>query len=95
MENIAKMEMLALREAAIEKHRHGERLTLEETALAIWKPGIEAKPMSIMGVQKIEKRALAKLREELKKYGITSLADILPEPRLHPEDFAMSSKRED
>ena len=90
------MELLAIREAAIEKHRHGERLTLEETALAIWKPDVEAKPMSIMGVQKIEKRALAKLREELKKrYGITSLSDILPEPRLHPEDFAMSSKKED
>ena len=66
------------RQLALEKHRCGEHLTLDETALAMWDPSREKKPMSVMGIQKIEMRALAKLRAAVaKRYGWKSLDDVL------------------
>lgn len=67
---------LAMKEAAIKKHAAGEALTLEETATAMWNPEIENQPMSAMGILKIERRALEKLKKKLSEFGITSLDDI-------------------
>ena len=69
--------LLQQREIAIAKHLSGELLTLDETALAIWNPKVEAKPMTRMGMQKFEKRILAKLRLALRKYGIHDLSDVI------------------
>ena len=71
---------MQLKKEALQKRLAGTRLTLEETAVAIWNPKTEPKPMTCMGVLKIEQRALAKLRSALKKYGIKDLSDVL-EPR--------------
>ena len=71
---------LQLRKEAFMKKANGERLTLEETAVAIWDPDTEKQPMTCMGVLKIEKRALDKLKEQLKKYGINDLSDVF-EPK--------------
>ena len=68
----------------------GERLTLEETAVAIWDPDTEAHPMTCMGVLKIEKRALDKLKEQLKKYGINDLSDVF-EPKAREYGKPVSS----
>lgn len=76
----AKETLLVLKKNAICKHKNGEALTLEETALAIWKPDVEKKPLSAMGVLKIERRALDKLKLAFKKYGIYNLDDIF-DPR--------------
>ena len=62
---------------ALKKYASGERLTLEETALAIWDPATQKKPMTTMGILKIEKKALAKLKIGLKKYGINDISDVL------------------
>ena len=75
-----KNDLLKLKEIALAKHKAGKRLTLEETAVAIWDPESGKKPMTCMGIQKIEKRALDKLRLALKKYGINDLSDIF-EPK--------------
>lgn len=58
------------------KHMTGNRLTLEETALAMWDPKTEEKPMSPMGILKIERRALEKLKKAFKKLGVNSFDDI-------------------
>ena len=71
---------LKQKEIALAKHKAGKRLTLEETALAIWDPDSSKKPMTCMGIQKIEKRALEKLRVALKRYNINGLSDII-EPK--------------
>ena len=71
---------LKLKEDALAKAKAGNRLTLEETALAIWDPESGKKPMTCMGIQKIEKRALDKLKAALNKYGINDLSDII-EPK--------------
>ena len=65
---------------ALAKHKTGEYLTLEETAVAIWDPEKEKHPMTCMGVLKIEQRALQKLKIALKKYGINDLSDVI-EPK--------------
>lgn len=75
-ESKSKDHWAVLRREAIAKHKRGNCLTLEETALAIWNPLTERRPMTCMGVLKIEKRALAKLKEQLGKYGINSLSDV-------------------
>lgn len=72
----SKVAMLEHKKRCIKKHEAGECLTLEETAYAIWDPAHEAKPMSPMGILKIERRALAKLKAELAKYGIKNLDDV-------------------
>lgn len=71
----SKESMLAFRDACLKKHEDGERLTLEETAFALWNPETEDKPMTPMGVLKIERRALEKVKLALKKYGINNLDD--------------------
>ena len=67
---------LKLKEEALRRHKSGEPLSLEETSLAIWNPEIEDYPMTSMGILKIEKRALAKLKIALKKKNIVGLDDL-------------------
>ena len=69
-------EMLSFMKQCIKKHKDGKPLTLDETAFAVWDPETQAKPMSPMGILKIERRALEKLKIELKKYGINNLDDV-------------------
>ena len=64
---------------AIEAYLLGKPLTLEQTAVALWH--IEGrktkKPLTKMGVLKIEQGALAKMKQGMLKYGITQLDDVL------------------
>ena len=69
-------EMIGIRNLALKKHANGKALTLEETALAIWDPNSRKKPMTTMGLLKLERRALAKLKTKLKEYNIDSLDDL-------------------
>ena len=69
--------LLQQKEIALAKHASGELLTLDETALAIWDPKTEKKPMTRMGMLKFEKRILEKLRKALFKYGIRNLSDVI------------------
>lgn len=67
---------LSLREqedAVILKYINGEPLTLEETALAMWMyDGRKTKkPMTRMGMLKMEQRIMLKLRKACDKVGIT------------------------
>ena len=71
---------LKLKNEALKKHKAGERLTLEETAVAIWNPKTERQPITCMGVLKIEKRALAKIKAKLRADNIRSLDDVF-EPK--------------
>lgn len=71
---------LQMKREALQKRANGDRLTLEETACAIWDPKKDSHPMTCMGVLKIEKRALEKLKIALKKYNINDISDII-EPR--------------
>ena len=82
--------LLQQREIALAKRASGELLTLDETALAIWNPETEAKPMTRMGMQKFEKRILAKLRQALLKYGIRSLSDVIETRRMPLLDKRLS-----
>lgn len=76
-QNRASLEdMLAFKKQCLRKHKEGKCLTLDETAFAVWDPENQAKPMSPMGVLKIERRALEKLKSELKKYNINNLDDV-------------------
>lgn len=67
---------LEFKKDALLKHAEGKPLTLEETAAAIWNPEAEDRPMTAMGVLKIEKKALAKLKSKLKEINITGLDDL-------------------
>lgn len=70
-------EQIKFRETCIAKYKSGERLTLEETAYAIWNPELEKKPMTSMGIYKIEQRALQKLKSALSsRCGINQLDDV-------------------
>ena len=64
---------------AIATYLSGKPLTLEQTAVALWH--IEGrktkKPMTKMGVLKIEQGAMLKMRQGLAKYGITKLDDVM------------------
>jgi len=64
------------RKVYIEMHKKGEKLTVEQTRLAIWDPETEEKPLTKMAVLKIEQRALAKLKTKLASLGINSLDDV-------------------
>ena len=64
------------RKVYIEMHRKGQKLTVEQTRLAIWDPETEEKPLTKMAVLKIEQRALAKLKTKLASLGINSLDDV-------------------
>lgn len=68
--------MLKFKEQCLKKHADGKSLTLDETAFAIWNPEREEKPMTPMGILKIERRACEKLKSKLKNYGIKSLDDV-------------------
>ena len=72
----SKEAMLKFKERCLKKHGSGKSLTLDETAFAIWDPDTQEKPMTPMGILKIERRALEKLKSELKKYGIKNLDDV-------------------
>ena len=74
-------EWLAEKKIVLRRHAAGERLTLDETALAIWNPKERPYPMTSMGILKIEKQALDKLKTQLKKYNINNLDDIF-DPKL-------------
>lgn len=78
---MTKDEMLNLKKEAIRKHKAGEYLALDETAYAMWNPEHEPKPMTAMGILKIERRALDKLKLKLKsRYNVNGLDDIF-DPR--------------
>ena len=64
------------RKVYLEMHHKGQKLTVEQTRLAIWNPETEAKPLTKMAVLKIEQRALAKLKTKLASLGIKSLDDV-------------------
>lgn len=57
-------------------HKHGQRLSAEQTRFAIWDPKTEAKPLSKTAIMKIEARALAKLKKAFAKYNIHSVSDV-------------------
>lgn len=64
------------REIYLEMHRKGIPLTIEQTRLCIWNPETQDKPLSKMAVQKIEEKALAKLKVKLAELGIKNLDDV-------------------
>lgn len=64
------------RKVYLEMHRKGQPLTISQTAIAIWNPETEAKPLTKMAILKIEQRALEKLRAKMKELGIKGLDDI-------------------
>lgn len=72
-----KLSLKEQEDAVILKYMNGEPLTLEESALALWMyDGRKtAKPMSRMGMLKLEQRIMAKLRKACEKYGV-SVADL-------------------
>ena len=77
------------RKVYLEMHRKGQKLTVEQTRLAIWNPETEAKPLTKMAVLKIEQRALAKLKTKLASLGIKSLDDVFSPNR---EDAVQASE---
>lgn len=83
-------EWLRYKKDVLIKHASDETLTLEETAAAIWDPDKTDKPMTAMGVYKIEQRALKKLRDALAQLGIKSLGDAITSRAETPEymDYA-------
>lgn len=76
-----KEELIQAKRIALIKHSNGEPLTLEETALAIWDPETSKRPMSNMGVLKIQNKALDKLKAALKKYNIHGIDDMFSPKR--------------
>lgn len=73
--------------AALRKAMNGERLTFEETAFAIWDIDKEARPMSPMGICKLQKRILEKCNDKLSKVGIKSSDDVF-----EPKDREVAKK---
>jgi len=71
--------------------RSSEMLSLEESAVALWmiEGRKRSKPMTKMGLLKIEQQALLKIRLGLAKYGIKSLDDVLD---THKGRKALSTK---
>lgn len=63
---------------AIATYMLGKPLTLDQAAVALWH--IEGrktkKPMTKMGLLKVEQNALLKMKQGLAKYGITKLDDV-------------------
>lgn len=73
------------RKVYLEMHKRGIPLTAEQTAVALWNPEKEAKPLSKVMICKIEQQALVKLRAKLKELGLGSLDDILSPRREEAE----------
>ncbi len=71
------------REVYLALHKKGVPLTLEQTRICIWDPKTEAHPPSKMAIQKIEQRALAKLKAKLLELGIKNVDDVLGFKRDH------------
>lgn len=59
-----------------EMHRKGQPLTVSQTAIAMWDPKTEKRPLTKMAVLKIEQRVLAKLKSKLTSLGINNLDDV-------------------
>lgn len=59
-----------------EMHRKGQPLTVSQTAIAMWDPKTEKRPLTKMAVLKIEQRVLAKLKSKLASLGINNLDDV-------------------
>ena len=74
-----KLSLYEMEDEVIYKYMTGERLSLEETAIAIWmhEGKKKPKPFSKIYTLKLEQQALAKLRKGLEKYGIKTLSDVL------------------
>ena len=81
---------LQMRKEALRKRAFSNCLTLEETAVALWNPEKEKQPMTCMGILKIEKKALSKLRSKLAEYGIKDITDIF-EPKYREYGKPISS----
>lgn len=64
------------RKVYLEMHRKGQKLTVSQTAIAMWNPETEKRPLTKMAVLKIEQRALAKLKSKLASLGIKNLDDV-------------------
>lgn len=64
------------RKVYLEMHRKGQGLTVSQTAIAMWNPETEERPLTKMAVLKIEQRVLAKLKSKLSSLGIKSLDDV-------------------
>lgn len=64
------------RKVYLEMHRKGQGLTVSQTAIAMWNPETEERPLTKTAVLKIEQRALAKLKSKLSSLGIKSLDDV-------------------
>ena len=74
-----------MEELVISKYMTHSPMTCEEAAFASWlADGKKTKrPMTLMGLVKIEQRALKKVREGLKRYGIKSFDDVFDVNRSH------------
>ena len=59
-----------------EMHRKGQPLTVSQTAIAMWDPKTEKRPLTKMAVLKIEQRVLAKLKSKLASLSINNLDDV-------------------
>ena len=59
-----------------EMHRKGQPLTVSQTAIAMWDPKTEKRPLTKVAVLKIEQRVLAKLKSMLVSLGINNLDDV-------------------
>lgn len=77
------------RKVYLEMHRKGQKLTVSQTAIAMWNPETEKRPLTKMAVLKIEQRALAKLKSKLASLGIKSLDDVFSP---HREDAVQASE---
>ena len=77
------------RKVYLEMHRKGQKLTVSQTAIAMWNPETEKRPLTKMAVLKIEQRALAKLKSKLALLGIKSLDDVFSP---HREDAVQASE---
>lgn len=77
------------RKVYLEMHRKGQKLTVSQTAIAMWNPETEKRPLTKMAVLKIEQRALAKLKSKLASLGIKSLDDVFSP---HREDAVQVSE---
>ena len=77
------------RKAYLEMHKKGQKLTVSQTAIAMWNPETEKQPLTKMAVLKIEQRALAKLKSKLASFGIKSLDDVFSP---HREDAVQVSE---
>ena len=74
-----KLSLREMEDVVIEKYMIGQRMSLEETAIAIWmhEGKKKPKPFSKIYALKLEQQALAKLRKGLEKFGIKKIDDVL------------------